>query len=74
MTRFYVVLDISLLYVFVDNYTKLCSIEADLSHLPLTAQRKASGVGTFYRLDYDLALLFGLTEMKAQVVYKDKVS
>ena len=59
---------------FVDNYTKLCSIEADLSHLPLTAQRKSSGIGSFYRLDYELVLLFGLTEMKAQVVYKEKVS
>jgi hypothetical protein len=55
-----------------DNYTKLCSIEADLSHLPLPARNKTSGVGTFYRLDYELVLLFGLTEMKAQVVYKDK--
>ena len=58
----------------VDNYTKLCSIEADLSHLPLPAQNKSSGAGIFYRLDYELVLLFGLTEMKAQVVYKDKVS
>lgn len=58
----------------IDNYTKLCSIEADLSHLPLPARNKSSGIGTFYRLDYELVLLFGLTEMKAQVVYKDKVS
>lgn len=55
-----------------ENYTKLCTIEADLSHLPLTAQRKSLGVGTFYRLDYDLVLLFGLTEMKAQVIYKER--
>ena len=60
-------------HLFVDNYTKLCTIKADLSHLPLTAQNKYSGVGTFYRVDYELALLFGLTEMKAQVIYKDKV-
>ena len=59
--------------LWLDNYTKLCSIEADLSHLPLPAQSKSSGLGSFYRLDYDLVLLFGLTEMKAQVVYKDKV-
>ena len=60
--------------ILVDNYTKLCSIEADLSHLPLPARNKTLGVGIFYRLDYELVLLFGLTEMKAQVVYKDKVS
>ena len=61
-------------YIFVDNYTKLCTIEADLSHLPLPPRNKSSGAGTFYRLDYELVLLFGLTEMKAQVIYKDKVS
>ena len=66
-------LDISL-HASVANYTKLCSIEADLSHLPLTAQKKSSGPGNFYRLDYNLVLLFGLTEMKAQVVYMEKVS
>jgi len=37
----------------------------------LPARNKISGVSTFYRLDYELVLLFGLTEMKAQVVYKD---
>ena len=63
-----------ILYFLVDNYTKLCTIEADLSFLPLPAQTKSLGVGTFFRLDYELALLFGLTEMKAQVVYKDRVS
>lgn len=57
----------------LDNYTKLCSIEADLSHLPLTAQKKPTGAGAFYKLDYELVLLFGLTEMKAQVIYKEKV-
>jgi hypothetical protein len=61
-------------YTLIDNYTKLCTIEADLSFLPLPARSKVSGVGTFYRLDYELVLLFGLTEMKAQVVYKDRVS
>jgi len=55
-----------------DNYTKLCTIEADLSHLPLPAHNKSSGAGIFYRLDYELVLLFGLTEMKAQVVYKER--
>ena len=72
----YQLLDISPLwgYTLVDNYTKLCSIEADLSHLRLPAKNKSSGVGVFYRLDYELVLLFGLTEMKAQVLYKDKVS
>ena len=59
--------------LWLDNYTKLCSIEADLSHLPSPVQNKSSVL--FYRLDYELVLLFGLTEMKAQSgLHKDKVS
>ncbi|KAF8161579.1 hypothetical protein B0H34DRAFT_701592 [Crassisporium funariophilum] len=53
------------------NYTKLCSIEADLSHLPLSPRNKPSAKGTFYRLDYEIVLLFGLTELKAQVAWKE---
>jgi hypothetical protein len=44
----------------------------DLSHLPLTARPKATGPGLFYRLDYEIVLLFGLTELKAQVAWKEK--
>jgi len=55
------------------NYTKLCTIRVDLSHLPLAARSKPKGQpGTYYRLDYELVLLFGLTEMKAQVSWKEK--
>jgi len=56
------------------NYTKLCTISVDLSHLPLAARSKAKGQsGSYYRLDYELVLLFGLTEMKAQVAWKERV-
>jgi len=55
-----------------NNYTKLCTIEADLSRLPLLPKPKASGKGSFYRVDYDIVLLFGMTELKAQVAWKEK--
>jgi hypothetical protein len=57
-----------------DNYTKLCTIEADLSRVPLSPRPKASGKGNFYRVDYDIVLLFGMTELKAQVTWKENVS
>lgn len=57
----------------IENYTKLCTITVDLSHLPLQARPKATGRGTFFRLDYEIVLLFGLTELKAQVTWKEKV-
>jgi len=57
-----------------ENYTKLCTISVDLSHLPLNARPKAKGAGSgsFFRLDYEIVLLFGLTELKAQVAWKEK--
>jgi hypothetical protein len=57
----------------IDNYTVLCTIETDLSHLPLSPQPKYSGKGNFYKVKYDVVLLFGLTEFKAAVAWKENV-
>lgn len=58
-----------------DMYTKVCSIEMDLSHLPLVAQPRLSGEpGMFYEIEYETVLLFGLTELKAQIAWKENVS
>ena len=57
-----------------DNYKKLCTIRADLSRIPMIPQRKVTGGGIFYRVDYDLVLLFGMTELKAQVAWRENVS
>jgi len=54
------------------NYARLCNIEADLSHLPLTPLRGSQG-GTYYRVDYDVVLLFGLTELKAMIAWEEEV-
>ena len=57
-----------------DNYTKICTIEADLSHITLTPRYERKGErGQYFRLDYDLVLLFGLTELKAQVAWRERV-
>ena len=45
----------------------------DLSYLPLSLRSNFSGEGTYYRLDYDIILLFGLTELKAMVAWKEDV-
>ena len=59
---------------FADNYTILCNIEADLSRALILTLPKASGKADFYRLDYDKILLFGTTELKAQIAWKENVS
>jgi hypothetical protein len=56
-----------------ENYTKLCTIEVNLSHLPLSPQSNLSGEGTFYYLSFDTVLLFGLTELEAVVAWKENV-
>ncbi|TEB18445.1 hypothetical protein FA13DRAFT_1758594 [Coprinellus micaceus] len=38
-----------------DKFQKLCSIEVDLSHLPLTPEPKKNGMGTFYTVKYWVA-------------------
>jgi hypothetical protein len=57
---------------FADNYTKLCTIEADLSLAAVVTQPK--GEGNFYSVDYAIILLFGMTELKAQVAWTVNVS
>jgi len=55
-----------------DMYTKICSIEMDLSHLPLVAQPRLNGEpGMFYEIEYETVLMFGLTELKAQIAWKE---
>ena len=61
------------LYI-ADNYTKLCTIEADLSGVSMLSQPKATGTGTFCKIYYDLVLLFGMTELEAQLAWKENVS
>ena len=57
----------------IDNYTELCTIEADLSHLPLSSRPKYSGEGDFYKVKFDVVLLFGLTEFKAVIAWEENV-
>ncbi|KAF8152735.1 hypothetical protein BJ912DRAFT_1115639 [Pholiota molesta] len=52
------------------NYSKLCMITADLSHLNLNPRKGRQGK-TYFRVDYEIVLLFGLTELKAQIAWKE---
>ena len=61
------------LFASIDNYTELCTIEADLSRLPLSPQPNYYGGGNFYRVDYDIILLFGLTELAAMLAWNENV-
>ncbi|KAI6044886.1 hypothetical protein EDC04DRAFT_2889550 [Pisolithus marmoratus] len=56
-----------------DSYTKLCTIYADTSKLTSSLQprRRPNGVGVYYTLNFDVVMLFGLTELKAQISWKE---
>lgn len=58
----------------IGNYTKVCTIEVDPSHIPLSRLPKYSREGHFYRCEYEIILLFGLTELKAMVAWQENVS
>ena len=53
-----------------DKFETLCYVEADISSAPHTSNYTTMG-GLGYRRDYDIILLVGLTELKAQVSWTD---
>ncbi|KAF9480734.1 hypothetical protein BDN70DRAFT_893887 [Pholiota conissans] len=54
------------------NYRKLCKIDTKLSNLPMKKTQKTKGSGVYYIVKYDIILIFGLTELKAQIAWKEK--
>jgi len=54
-----------------NNYTKLCTIEVDVSRAAIHTLPNASGMGSFYQVDCEIILLFGMTELKAQVSWME---
>ena len=52
----------------------LCTIEADLSPAPIRTSTKTSGDGIFYYVDFEVILLFGMTELQAQIAWEENVS
>ena len=60
---------------FADNYTPVCSVVADTSSIPEpeTARHTPDGL-QYYRKEFDIILLFGMTELKAQLAWTEDVS
>ena len=59
---------------FADNYTMLCTIETDFSRAPILTRPKNSNYGIYYYVEYEAILLFGMTELQAQIAWKENVS
>ncbi len=55
-------------------YKVLCTVTANTQQAAKTLKPQHRPDGrTFYKLDYDVVLLFGLTELQAYVSWKHKV-
>jgi len=55
------------------RFTTMCHVIADTSTFARSLRpQQAPGGGDYYRLDFDVILLFGLTELKAQISWNDQ--
>ena len=59
----------------VVSFSALCTVRADLGEAfkDIVPLKKPSG-RVYYQLDYDVIVFLGLTELKAQLGWKTKVS
>ena len=73
---FIIIIQILLMSILhLDLYSELCTIEVDLSHLWNTSnvQTLLRSSGVYYKVTYELVMLFGGTEIKALVCWKENV-
>lgn len=56
-----------------DKFEVLCNIQADLSTAPYETERIKSGT-VYCTRNFDVILLVGLTELKAQIAWIDSVT
>jgi hypothetical protein len=59
--------------LFVDDFHEVCTVKANLSNVPIPTRYGSQG-GQYYEVDIDVILLFGATELKAQIAWKENVS
>lgn len=59
----------------LELYSELCTIKVDLSHLWNTSSVKTltGGLGVYYQVKFSLVMLFGGTEIQAQLCWKENV-
>ncbi|KAI6046251.1 hypothetical protein EDC04DRAFT_2887938 [Pisolithus marmoratus] len=58
----------------LDSFTNRCTVYADTSKAAKNLSQQTTRSGDkFYRIDYEVVLLFGLTELKAQISWMEDV-
>ena len=57
-----------------EAYSTLCEVVADTSGMVGSLKPRKGAGGIYYRQSYSIALLLGLTELKAQICWDENVS
>ena len=61
-------------HLSIVNFTDLCEVTADMTELKGSIQPQTNHRGAkYYTVAYDIVLLFGLTELKAQIAWTQNV-
>ena len=56
------------------HFAGLCEVTADMTKLKSSTKPQTNNHGVrYYTLTYDIILLFGLTELKAQIAWMENV-
>lgn len=55
------------------GFREVCHVEADLSALAGSLTRQYGPNGVYWQVHFDIALTFGATELKAYLVWEEKV-
>ncbi|KAL1700707.1 hypothetical protein EV121DRAFT_213598 [Schizophyllum commune] len=59
--------------VDADNYVKICTVPANASNAARNLSPIYNRHGVYYKFNFDVILLFGLTELKAQISWLEHV-
>jgi hypothetical protein len=54
-----------------DGFIHACNVEADLSNLSGSLKKLSGSLGDYWKLEYDIGILFGSNEFKALLFWKD---
>jgi len=58
--------------LYLDQYTTLCKLEADISRVARQPRLKANGE-KYYSISFDVVMKFGLTELQAHLRWMEEV-
>ena len=56
-----------------ENFNVVCTVKADTSSVKPQVLYSEKTKVRYYKVDYDIVLLLGLTELKAQIAYLENV-